>query len=271
MSVSCTISLVVYYPDLHLLTDVLHSLLQALKQAQQDKRLDTYYLQLVDNSGAPTLSSLRSTLDQSWQGCYSIIESAENLGYGRGHNLALQQQCGDYHLVLNPDVLLDVAAISACISCLQQEPRAGMITPICHRADGTQEWLCKAYPTLLVLLLRGFAPSWLRRLFARQLAAYDLSTLVNQQRNDVLIASGCFMFFRRQALQDIEGFCAQFFLYFEDFDLCLRLRQEWQIVFCPAARIVHFGGHSAKKGYQHILMFARSARLFFNRYGWRFW
>ncbi len=199
------------------------------------------------------------------------VLSPGNIGYGAGHNLAIRRRCERFHLVINPDVTLHEDALIECVRSLQRNPLIGLITPFCRRPDGNQEYLCKAYPSVWILLLRGFAPTFIKRRFRTQLAAYDLSDQANVNRQDILITSGCFMFFQQKALLDVHGFCELFFLYFEDFDLSLRLSKNWQIAYVPAVKIVHYGGHSAKKGIGHIVMFVRSAVLFFRRHGWRFW
>jgi GT2 family glycosyltransferase len=58
-------------------------------------------------------------------------------------------------------------------------------------------------------------------------------------------------------------------MYFEDFDLSLRLAKEAGIAYEPAARIVHHGGGAARKGLRHVLWFVASAFRFFSRHGWR--
>jgi GT2 family glycosyltransferase len=69
-------------------------------------------------------------------------------------------------------------------------------------------------------------------------------------------------------LDAVEGFDPRYFLYFEDFDLSLRLSKVAPIAYVPAVRIVHHGGHAAAKGFAHIRWFATSARRFFSMHGW---
>jgi hypothetical protein len=83
------------------------------------------------------------------------------------------------------------------------------------------------------------------------------------------IATGCFMLARGEMLRRLGGFSPEFFLYFEDFDLSLRLGRLADIAYVPQVRIVHAGGHAAGKGWAHRRMFIRSAVTFFRRHGWR--
>ena len=129
--------------------------------------------------------------------------------------------------------------------------------------NGEQEFLCKRYPSVLVLFLRGFAPRFVRRLFNRHLATYEMRDLCSgEHQANVAIASGCFMLLRTSALQAVGGFNEAFFLYFEDFDLSLRLGRLGRLVFDPAMRIVHHGGYAASKGRLHLKYFINSGVMF---------
>jgi GT2 family glycosyltransferase len=86
---------------------------------------------------------------------------------------------------------------------------------------------------------------------------------------DIPIISGCFMLFRTAALRSVGGFDEHYFLYFEDFDLCLRVHAEGTLAYLPSMHIVHLGGNSARKGLRHIVMFARSGLRFYCTHGWR--
>ncbi len=115
--------------------------------------------------------------------------------------------------------------------------------------DGRRQYLCKRYPTVLDLALRGFAPAWLQRRLQTRLDRYEL----HEQAGDAVlwdppIASGCFMLCRRAALEQVGGFRPDYFLYFEDFDLSLRLAAVTRLAYAPQVRIVHLGGHAARKG-----------------------
>jgi len=58
-------------------------------------------------------------------------------------------------------------------------------------------------------------------------------------------------------------------MYFEDYDLSLRIGREAGVAYVPEARIVHHGGDAARKGWRHVGWFVRSAWRFFSRHGWK--
>ncbi len=269
-----TIAIVAYAPDLALLATVLTHLDRALRHADQTGRLTAAHLILVDNGpGTAWREPLQHIVNNAALSArVELLSGHGNVGYGVGHNLALGHHHGDYHLILNPDVLLAEDALSAGLAFLAEHPEAGLITPAAWDQHGRRQYLGKRYPTVLDLALRGFAPTVLRRRFQARLDRYELREAIhNAVFWDPPIVSGCFMLCRRAALNQVGGFCPEYFLYFEDFDLSLRLAAVTRLVYVPTVRITHFGGHAARKGLLHIGRFIRAAILFFNRHGWRWW
>ena len=271
---SLAISIVTYAPDLTLLAQGLEHLGRALRHAGQHGGLTGARLTLVDNGPGPGWREpLRQALEATaLPAVVELLSGHGNVGYGAGHNLALRTGDSDLHLILNPDVLLAEDALSVGLAFLAAQPEAGLLTPAAWGADGQRQYLCKRYPTVLDLALRGFAPAWLRRRFQARLDRYELRDRTGAAVYwDPPIASGCFMLCRRAVLDRVGGFRPEYFLYFEDFDLSLRLAAVTRLVSVPTIRIVHFGGHAARKGVRHIGLFLRAAVMFFNRQGWRWW
>ncbi len=175
-----------------------------------------------------------------------------------------------YHLILNPDAILDPTALSEAIRFLEANADVGLLAPDVHGSAGERQYLCRRYPSVLVLLLRGFAPGWVKRRFSGLLERYELRDRMDAEIvRDVPIASGCFMFARRAALSAIGGFSPAYFLYFEDYDLSMRIRRSSDIAYVSRVRIVHHGGDAAKKGGPHVRLFLASGLRFFRTHGWK--
>jgi len=193
-----------------------------------------------------------------------------NLGYGKANNLVIPELASDFHLVMNPDVEVAEDAIGAALRSFGAHPEVGLVAPAVFGAGGERQYLCKRYPSLWVLFLRGFAPRFLHGLFRRSLDAYEMrDAIADRYVARVPLASGCFMAVRTALFRQLGGFDPGYFMYFEDYDLSVRLARECQLAYEPAVRIVHRGGDAAGKGAQHILWFARSAGRFFSRHGWK--
>ena len=273
MSVQLTVSLVVYGVDETVLSDTLTSLRQAISIAQDDGVLGGVNISVVDNANhAETLERLlrRCMQDASEAIQVDVISGHGNIGFGQAHNLVIHRGDSEYHLIVNPDVIIDGKALSTGIRYLQDTPAAVAASPAIVDGQGKPESGCKRYPSVLDFLLRGFAPAWLRRRFRQRLHHYEMRDLPDDRiHDDVPIISGCFMLFRHDALRQLGGFDPRYFLYFEDFDLSIRARAVGRLSYLPQMHIAHLGGNSAKKGLRHILMFGRSAFRFFSSHGWR--
>ncbi|MFL9978019.1 glycosyltransferase family 2 protein [Paraburkholderia graminis] len=269
-SVGLSVSVVVYQPNIEQLTFTLASLgaaCDALHAARPGMPVTLY---LIDNGGLSDVAVALDRLRARGVLC-SIIAGHGNVGYGRGHNLAIERINSCYHLVLNPDIDLAPDALQRALDFFEQHSQVGLITPWIGDERGQQQFLCRRYPTLLDLFARGFLPERLRWLFTRRLARYEMRDQINGREIfwDPPIVSGCFMMFRTSVLKQLAGFDARYFLYFEDYDLSLRAHDVTRVVYAPSVRVLHHGGGAANKGFAHIRMFMASAYKFFNRFGWK--
>lgn len=275
-SPSLVVSVVLHHSPLPRLRQTLASLLVALQEARVDGALGAARVWLIDNSvddvyrdaAQKLLADIFSVTDTGVLTRFVALE--QNVGFGGGHNRALLDDDSDYHLVLNPDVVLGHSALAAGLRLLSRDPGVVAVSPRSSSPGGAREYLCKRYPSVLVLALRGFAPLWLRRHFAAQIAAYEMRDVCRGDvPAEVPLISGCFMLLRGNAVRRVRGFDAQYFMYFEDFDLSLRLRLHGRLLYVPAVSIVHYGGYAAAKGWRHRRWFLQSGRRFFSQHGWR--
>jgi hypothetical protein len=149
----------------------------------------------------------------------------------------------------------------------------GAVAPAVRNAHGAPEFLCKRYPAVLDLVLRGFAPAFVRRMFRRRLDRYELRDRIDPRSAEPVVGipllSGACMLVRRAAIDTTGGFDPKFFLYFEDYDWSVRLNRVTQTAYLPAMRAVHHGGRAARKGWRHVRLFGRSAFRFYGKHGWR--
>lgn len=267
-------TIVLYHSSLPLLTSTLESLAGAVGTARVAGLIGEAEVTLVDHSGD---GAYRSRLESPLQRLSSLDayrlsyrEEPENRGFGAGHNSVLGRLGSDFHLVLNPDVELAPDALQVGLSRMRDNPRIALLSPRVTGERGEQEFLCKRYPSALVLLLRAFAPGLARRFFRRTLDDYEMRDVCSGRlAAEVPLASGCFMLVPTSVLCAEGGFDERYFLYFEDFDLSLRLARHGLLLYEPDMRIVHHGGYAARKGVRHVGYFVRSGIRFFNDHGWR--
>jgi hypothetical protein len=265
-------TIVTYRSSAPLLARALASLAAAVERARAAGLLGEVAVFVVDNGPDEARGAVREALREwpSPAGKIELVAGHGNVGYGRANNLVLDRLASDFHLVMNPDVELDPDALAAALRVLAAHPEIGLAAPDAHGDDGARQYLCKRYPSVWVLFLRGFAPEGLRRRFARALDDYEMRDVIAEDRvANVPLASGCFMLLRTALFRRLRGFDPRFFLYFEDYDLSLRVGRESSVAYVPAARIVHHGGEAARKGPRHVAWFLRSAWRFFATHGWK--
>lgn len=275
-----TISIVTYRPDLTLLDRTLQTLAASLAAARAQGLLRVANVALIDNSEQRDIATMVIKLAQEnfrdSDFTMSYLHGHANIGYGAAHNLVMHGGNTHFHLVLNPDVELDVDALPAALRYFEAHPDVGVIAPAVTDAGGKREYLCKRYPTVVDLALRGLAPKWLRPVFRRRLDRYEMRDIIGKAPPDdaispVPVMSGSCMLLRRKAIDATGGFDPGYFLYFEDFDWSVRLNRVTQTAYVPSVRVVHHGGGAAGKGWRHIAYFVRSGVRFFNKNGWRWW
>lgn len=261
MRACLTVCIVVYKPDLQELTQTLAGLSSAIANTPD---LDVY-VTIVDNSPAPDLSLWLKENFASFS--LNLIQGHGNVGFGRANNIVLPET-GDFHLVLNPDVVMAPDALCKAFRFMRQHESCGLLTPLARSRDGERQYLCKRFPSLLDLALRGFAPDFIRQWLRSRLDSYELRGMQQQEVYwNPPIVGGCFMFFRGESFRKLGGFDERYFLYFEDFDLALRIRSEGEIAYNPDVTIIHGGGNASRKGGWHIHQFCKSAFSFYRRWG----
>lgn len=205
-----------------------------------------------------------------------VLVPARNLGFGAACNLAAAHLRADAYLLVNPDVRLLPGCVAQLVDALVSYPALGAVAPRQY-LDEDRLW--------------QFSPAWLPSAmgaWARDMAARDnraqqrVARAVRAESARLWSApddsppvrqralSGAALLVRHACLDPAFGlFDPRYFMYFEDSDLCVRLRRQgWQMAVVPGAKAVHLwemGDH--KDG-----LMAASAPLFFDTHhlasGW---
>lgn len=188
---------------------------------------------LVDNAstdGSPT--RVREAFPE-----VRLVEAGENLGFGAANNLAAREARGDCFLLLNSDAWPTPGALPALRRRLDAAPGIGLVAPRLVYPDGRPQFHWA--PTTSVV---GEAVQIVRNRFERFAWTHHLKLGVGWH-------SAACVLLRRAAFESIGGFDQGFFLYFEDVDLCVRLRRAgWRLAEASDATVVHVKGGSQPSG-----------------------
>ncbi|MEM7019409.1 MAG: glycosyltransferase family 2 protein [Pseudomonadota bacterium] len=218
------------------------SAVRAVKSLVSSGRDEPVEIFLVDNSESyEQAEKLRTAVGKD---C-TLIVSERNLGFGAACNLAYQQASGDWILLLNPDAWLAQGAAQTLYEFLKANPEAGAVSPRVYW-DETQRFLLPANsipnPRQDVLNAPkgrlGGLLTWWHSLSARsQAVEYWTSKWPLQQE----MLSGGHIMLRRRAIESAGGlFDERFYMYYEDTDLFVRLKQaSYHSYMVPDALVTH--------------------------------
>lgn len=191
-----------------------------------------------------------------------LLALTENVGFGRAANLGARLTQAPYILFLNPDAAVMPGGVKTLADFLDRRPAAGAVGPRVVNPRGELEPTMRDDPTVWNLL-REHLP--VIKNSTGRFGAHD-----KRRQIDWLV--GVTLMVRREAFEKIGGFDEKIFLYYEDADLCLRLRDAgYEIWFEPAATVTHQGAASAIQAFgsaEGILLRQIKARLAFISRRW---
>jgi GT2 family glycosyltransferase len=198
----------------------------------------SYEIIVVDNASADdSVAMIKARFPH-----IALIENSGNPGFAQANNQAINRSSGRYILLLNPDTVVLPDALDNLIAFMDRHPHAGAAGSRLFSADGSLQASCYPYPTLFRELWRLFHMDAIH-----PIAEYDMGRWsVDAPREVEAIQGSCFML-RREALDQVGLLDENFFMYSEEVDLCLRIRQGgWPLYWVPQSRVIHYGGQSSK-------------------------
>ncbi len=164
----------------------------------------------------------------------TIVETRKNLGYGRGNNAASRQAKGEYILIINPDNVLPKDGVERMLSYLKTHPETGIVGPALVYPDGAVRPSARPFPKLTDLLSKRLFPAkWQTR--------YD-KDMADMQRKDAVDVDwmvGACLLLKADLYRALGGFDERFFLFFEDIDLCRRIKgRGLKVTYLPSVRVL---------------------------------
>ena len=239
------------------------------------KVIDSYFafqgekqLFLVDNSPSDELKNIVAMYPNNE--IHYIFNNA-NMGYGKAHNIAIRksiEQGQPYHIILNPDIIIEKGALEKLTDYMEQHPEVGNIMPKIIYPDGELQYLCKLLPSPIDLIFRRFIPvkKWKEAINKK----YELHSFGYDKIMNVPNLSGCFMFLRTEVLKQVGLFDENIFMYLEDIDLNRRIHSKYQTIYYPEATVIHEHQKESYKSKKLLKAHIKSAIYYFNKYGWFF-
>ncbi len=196
-----------------------------------------------------------------------LIANQDNVGFPRGNNQAIAASRGRYVLLLNPDTEIVGEALDTMVAYLDAHPQVGALGPQLLNPDGSVQSSRRRFPTMATAFLEStILQLWFPR--NRVLSRYYLLDRADDETQEVDWVMGACLLARRQAIEQVGLLDEDYFMYSEELDWCYRFKKQgWQVVYLPAARVVHHEGKSSEQVVpaRHI-HFQRSKVLFFKKH-----
>jgi N-acetylglucosaminyl-diphospho-decaprenol L-rhamnosyltransferase len=202
--------------------------------------------------------------------------NAGNDGFTVANNQGLVLSRGRYVLFLNPDTQVIGAALTTMVAYMDGHTGAGALGPQLRYGDGRLQSSRRRFPTLAT----GFFEStplawhwpaarnpWARRYHMDDVPVPDLNRDTSEAQTVDWVV-GAALLVRRAAVDQLGGFDESFFMYSEELDWCRRAKEAgWQIVYLPAAQVIHHEGKSSEQivAARHI-RFQTSRIRYFSKY-----
>ncbi|MCA1790052.1 MAG: glycosyltransferase family 2 protein, partial [Thioalkalivibrio sp.] len=204
-----------------------------------------------------------------------LIRAPYNLGFAGGNNLAREAARGEFLILVNSDAFIEPEALRQGVARMRERPEVGLVGGLLLGRDRRPEPSARRFPSPLndFLSLTGLAARYPHsRFFGR----FDRTWADPREPAEVDWVPGAFCIIRRAALDQVGFFDERFFLYYEEVDLCRRLRAAgWSVWYWPDLQAVHWGGESSKTlsnhkmsnhGHQLTLWRMRSALLYYRKH-----
>jgi len=245
-------AIIVYFRTPACLNSCLHGL------QTQTKRPDE--ILVIDNSSTIDGHDVPPVPEEGWR----WVRAERNLGFGAACNLGAKLAHSDYLLFLNADVVLRSQGCERLCSFVEDEPGIGVVGPRIYDAEGRIELSARAFPSVKTGLLGR--SSLLTQMLAqfRQTPSGVSAALGSASHVDWI--SGACMLMPREAFDQVGGFDESYWMYWEDADICRRLKDRgWSTGFCTDAQSHHSTGSSGRSR-RTIEAFHMSASRYYERH-----
>jgi len=221
--------------------NVKEDLSRCLSSLEENPPTSKYEVIVVDNGSTDgTIESIRN----QFSGVH-LIANSENRGFAAANNQGILESNGEYVLFLNPDTIIDSNCLDVLMDFMDKNEDVGACGPKLLYSDGTVQRSVRRFPSFRGALHRHTALKYLK-IFKHDYEKWVMRNFKYDQQTEVDQVMGAAMMTRRSVIDTVGMMDEIFFVYYEEVDLCYRIKQAgWRIVFLPEVKIIHLGGRSS--------------------------
>lgn len=199
-----------------------------------------------------------------------LMENRDNGGYATANNMGMELARGKYYLLLNSDTKIMGDALERLVSFLDRHGNVAVVTARLVYPDFSDQGVARTFPTPMNGLFGR--RSLLTRLFPNN--RYSKRYLLSHRHPsnepfEVDWVSGACLMVKKEAIREVGPLDERFWMYWEDADLCYRIKQEgWKVYCVPEAVVIHYEGRSGSEGTSSrcIIEFNKSAYRYYRKH-----
>lgn len=195
---------------------------------------------VVDNASKDNTAQLVKRYKQK----VMLVKSNTNLGFSKGNNLGVRYAACEYLVFLNPDTEVEEEAFTKIKDVLEKNKGFGLVGPRLIYPDGSSQYTVRNLPTISAAF---------KQYILKGKDAYDFYDPQCIDLCEVESVVGACMIIKKDTFLKIGGFDEKYFLYYEDLDLCRKIRANGlKIGYLPLVNVKHILGASgtSHKTYQ---------------------
>jgi GT2 family glycosyltransferase len=214
----------------------------------------SYEIIIIDNaSGDEGAETIREKFSD-----VILIKSGKNLGMGGGNNLGIKKAKGDYILILNPDIFVNHGAIKKLYDYIKEDKSIGLLAPKLLNPDGSLQYSCFRDFNFFTPVLRR---TFLGKIFTDSVDKFLMKDFDHNEIKKVDWVMGSCFVIKKELMDELGGFDERFFMYFEDTDLCRRLRQAgYKIIYYSETAATHDHARASADNPWYFFMFNKMSR-----------
>lgn len=182
-----------------------------------------------------------------------FIKNLKPKGFGENHNNAFKFCNTNYFCIMNPDIVLIKNPFQKILNFINDE--TPLVSPLIVDSKLRIEDNARYFPTPLFIL---------KKLFFNQKGIYENKNLISKKKIYPDWVAGMFMVFTKKIFKKLNGFNQNYFLYYEDVDICFRLRKmNKKILVLKEVEVIHNARRSSRKNFKFFLIHLWSMIIFF--------
>ncbi len=238
--------------------------INAIKSVFEKTKSIEYEVFVVDNNSSDgSIEAIEETFPN-----IKIIKNPVNAGFGAANNLGIKEAKGKYVLCLNTDTILLNNAVKIMFDFMEKEENknVGVCGGDLVNKDGAPCYCCGNYPTFKSILwdylkIKNIFPECYKKI-STTLKSNEITS-----NDNIDYISGADIFFRKSVLDDVGLFDEKFFMYYEETDLCKRIKNKgYEIKLVKTAQIRHLEGKSSDISAQKKIWLRQSCIYFFKKH-----